>query len=159
MLREGIDELFGKRLLFHCPCYVPCTEPGAFSPFPSKCLPQTASSIALLKLAYEGAMTLTRSLGSLVLHCICVTVTVFAASSFFDFLTTKEAAGLMPRRPHYSTSDSLQHSLPWVLNYLVGLQQCKTLLVLKTNFSSFGCSLHAADEIVLSASVGRVRRS
>ncbi|KAL8439578.1 hypothetical protein Efla_006327 [Eimeria flavescens] len=42
------------------------------------------SSIALLKLAYEGALTLTRSLGSLVTQRICVAVTVFAASSFFD---------------------------------------------------------------------------
>ncbi|KAL8438908.1 hypothetical protein Efla_007214 [Eimeria flavescens] len=135
---------------------------------------QTASSIALLKLAHEGALTLTRSLGSLVMQRICVAVTVFAASSFFDhkrsnrpyasqarMLLNRIALSLAGAR-EASERNSLRAAaiaLSQVLNYLVGLQQCKTLLVLKTNFSSFGCSLRAANEIGLSASVGRVRRS
>ncbi|KAL8424410.1 hypothetical protein Efla_007892 [Eimeria flavescens] len=76
--------------LFHCLCFLPCTEPGAFSPFPSRYMPQVrrraasdkgayvehstkemVSSIALLKLAYEGALTLRRSPGSLVLQNCC----------------------------------------------------------------------------------------
>ncbi|KAL8440495.1 hypothetical protein Efla_007313 [Eimeria flavescens] len=148
------------------------------------------SSIELLKLAYEGALTLKRSPGSLVLQNCCadnlavdgVSLVLTTKSTISLNVCTavlmwrsrvlqqgrlqnehfagakKEKATHRKRKRYTEREGDEQNALSQVLNYLVGLQQCKTLLLLKTNFSSFRCSLRAADEIGLSAIVGLVRR-
>ncbi|KAL8439208.1 hypothetical protein Efla_006874 [Eimeria flavescens] len=96
------------------------------------------SSIALLKLAYEGALTLTRSLGSPVLQRICVAVTVFAASKQQALCLTgphaleNHIALSLGGAREASERNSLRAAaiaLSQVLNYRVGMQLCMTLLV------------------------------